>query len=88
MFLKELECSLQSGEFVVLYDFAENFSFILQDMTKGFTGKIHPFVIYFKKSDALSTEHESLIMISDCLKHNSILVHTLEWHIMKFTENI
>jgi hypothetical protein len=30
MFLKELECNLQSGEFVVLCNFAEN-SFVLQD---------------------------------------------------------
>jgi hypothetical protein len=31
IFLKELKCNLQSGEFVVLCDFAENYSFVLQD---------------------------------------------------------
>jgi hypothetical protein len=30
-FLKELKCNLQAGEFVVLYDFAENYSSVLQD---------------------------------------------------------
>jgi hypothetical protein len=35
-FLKELKCNLQSGEFVVLCDFAENCSFVLQDETQGF----------------------------------------------------
>jgi hypothetical protein len=32
MFLKELECNLQSGEIMVLCDIAEKYSFILQDM--------------------------------------------------------
>jgi hypothetical protein len=63
MFLKELKRNLQSGEFVVLCDFAENYSFVLQDEAQGFhwnnaKATIHPFVIYFKKSDALNTEHE------------------------------
>jgi hypothetical protein len=92
MFLKELKCNLQSGEFVVLCDFAENYSFVLQDEAQGFhwnnaPATIHPFVIYFKKSDALNTEHENLVIISDCLRHDSILVHTFQWHSMKFVEN-
>jgi hypothetical protein len=36
MFLKELKCNLQSGEFVVLCSFAENYSFVLQDEVQGF----------------------------------------------------
>jgi hypothetical protein len=92
MFLKELKYNLQSGEFVVLCDFGENYSFVLQDEAQGFPwnkarGTIHPFVIYFKKSDILNTEHENLVMMSDCLKHGSILVHTFQWHLMKFIEN-
>jgi hypothetical protein len=47
---------------VVLCDFAENYSFDLQDGAQGFhwntaQATIHPFVIYFKKSGALNTEH-------------------------------
>jgi hypothetical protein len=66
---------------VVLCDFAENYYFILQDGAQGFNwnnaqATIHPFVIYSKKSDALNTEHENLVMIPYCLKHDSILVHT------------
>jgi hypothetical protein len=92
MFLKELKCNLQSGEFVVLCDFAENYSFILQDEAQGFHwnnahATIHPFVIYFKISDALNSEHENLVMMSNCLKHDSILVHTFQWNLMKFIEN-
>jgi hypothetical protein len=92
MFLKELKCNLQSGEFVVLCNFPENYSFVLQDEAQGFhwnnaQGTIHTFVIYFKKSDALNTEHENLVMIPDCLRHDSILVHTFKQHVMNFIEN-
>jgi hypothetical protein len=92
MFLKQLKCNLQSGEFVVLCNYTENYSFILQDKAQWFhwnnaQATIHPFVIYFKKSDALNTEHENLVMISDCLKHDSILVNTFQQHRMKFIEN-
>jgi hypothetical protein len=92
MFLKELKCNLQSGEFVVLCDFAENYSFVLQDGVQGFywnnaQATTHPFVIYFKKSDTLNTEHENLVLIPDCLKHDSILVYTFRRHLMKFIEN-
>jgi hypothetical protein len=30
-YLTELECNLQTGEFMALYDFVENYPFILQD---------------------------------------------------------
>jgi hypothetical protein len=47
MFLKELKCDLQSGEF------AKNYSFVLQDGAQGFhwnniQATIHPFVIYIR----------------------------------------
>jgi hypothetical protein len=92
MFLKELKFSLQSGEFVVLCDFDENHSFVLQDEAQWFhwnnaQATIHPFVTYFKKSDALNTEHENLVTILDCLKHDSILAYTFQLHLMKFSEN-
>jgi hypothetical protein len=92
MFLKELKCNLQSGEFVVLRYFAENYSFVLKDEAQWFhwnnaQATTHPFIIYFKKSYALNTEHENLVMISDCLKHDSILAHTFQRHLMKFIGN-
>jgi hypothetical protein len=70
---------------MILCNFAENYSFVLQDEVQGFhwnnaQATIHPFVIYFRKSDTLNTEHENLVTISDCLKHDSILVHTFQQH--------
>jgi hypothetical protein len=55
----------------------------LKDEAQGFhwnnaQATIPPFVTYFKKTDALNTQLENLVMISDILKHDSILVHTFQ----------
>jgi hypothetical protein len=75
-----------------LCNFAEKHSFILQVEEQVFhcnkaQPTIHPFVIYFEKSDALNTEHETLVMLLNCLKHDFILEHTFQQHLMKLTEN-
>jgi hypothetical protein len=73
-------------------NFAENYFFVFQDEAQGFHWNsaettIHPFVIHFKKSCALNTEHENLVMMSDYLKHDSILVHIFRQYLLNFIEN-
>jgi hypothetical protein len=92
VFHEILKCNLQSNEFVVLCDFTENYSFTLQDEAQSFHRKnaeatIHPFVTYFNKSDTIYTEHENLVMLSDCLNRDSVLVQTFQQYLMKFIEN-
>jgi hypothetical protein len=53
MYLKELKSDVQVGVVTVLCDFAENYSFILQDETQGFHWNnahvtLHPSAIYFQ----------------------------------------
>jgi hypothetical protein len=53
---------------VVLCNFADTYSFILQDEAQGvcWNCAIHPFVIYVKKkSDALNTEIKPVV-VYDC----------------------
>jgi hypothetical protein len=81
-----------TSELVVLCDFAENCSFILQDEAQGphwnsAQATVHPCITYFEKSVACKREEEDLGMISDCLKHDSVLVHTFQWRLMKYIEN-
>jgi hypothetical protein len=33
---QKVKCNLQSGVFMILLDFAENYSFVLQDEAQGF----------------------------------------------------
>jgi hypothetical protein len=51
-FLSELKSTIKPSECVVLWDFAENYSFILQDEVQGYhwnnaQATIYPFAIFF-----------------------------------------
>ncbi|KYN07562.1 hypothetical protein ALC62_01467 [Cyphomyrmex costatus] len=77
-FMKSLKQSLKEDEFLVICDFAENYAFVVQNATAGFhwnnnQSTIFPVVIYFKVNNELT--HESLVIISDCNKHDSVAVH-------------
>ena len=58
-FSKNEKESLQPGELIIICDFAENFSFVLQDGAQGFHGNnsqatVHTFVIYYKNDSELT----------------------------------
>ena len=53
-FCSEKKSSLKDEKMIVIADFAENYSFILQDAAQGFhwnkdQGTLHPFVCYYRK---------------------------------------
>ena len=57
-FQVQLKAGLQPGECLVMADFSENYSFVLQDAAQGFhwnnsQATIHPFVAYYMKSGEL-----------------------------------
>lgn len=77
-FLKNTKNTLQNGEFLVICDFSENYSFVLQDEVQSHhwnvqQATIHPFVIYFNGSTQI--EHLSFIIISEDLRHDSVSVN-------------
>ena len=54
-FFNERKSSLKPGELLVVADFSENYSFILQDAAQEFhwnnaQGTVHLFVIYYRHS--------------------------------------
>ena len=56
-FLKQMKENLKFGESVIVSDFAENYSFLVQDAAQGFhwnnsQATIHPFVIYYVDGSA------------------------------------
>lgn len=68
-------------------DFAENYSFVLQDAAQGFhwnnsQATIHPFVAYYVECDIL--HHISYVVISDCLHHDTVAVHLYQKHLINF----
>lgn len=77
-FMKVTKESLQDGEFLVLCDFAENYAFVVLNAAPGFhwnnnQATIYPVVVYFEHNGEMN--HKSLVVISDCLTHDSIAVY-------------
>lgn len=78
-FLENKKLDLKIGEYIVLGDFAENFTFVIQDAVQSYhwtntQATIHPFVIYYKNSKN-ELQHFSFAIISEILEHNTISVH-------------
>ena len=72
--------SLDEETGVLVGDFAENYSFVVQDAAQGHHWDnsqctLHPFVFYYKGQDG-SLQHQSYCFISDCTKHSTAMVHT------------
>ena len=78
-YLSQQKESLTRGTAVVLLDFAENYSFVVQDAVQGYywdnsQATLHPLVAYYRKEDGnLGTI--SFCVVSDCLKHDATAVY-------------
>lgn len=81
-YLKHLKNYISPGEFIVIGDYSENYSFITQDAIQGChwstsQATIHPFVIYYRNVDN-TLEHICFSVISDCLVHDTAGVHLFQ----------
>ncbi|XP_015127114.1 uncharacterized protein LOC107048461 [Diachasma alloeum] len=90
-YLKEKRESLQNDEFLVICDFAENYAFVVQDAAPAFhwnndAATVYPVVIYFKENDLIA--HKSLVIISDCLSHDTVAVYIFTKIIIHFIKEI
>ena len=79
-FLKDLMTHLEpEKEGLLVLDFAENYSFLVQDAVQGFHWEnsqrtVHPLVFYFCSPDR-ELQHQSFWCFSDGLKHTTIMVY-------------
>ena len=78
-YLSQLKEDLTEDQAIVMLDFAENYSFVIQDEVQGFhwnnaQATLHPFVIYYKLDGGLQCS--SMCVISDCLKHDTMQLYT------------
>lgn len=86
-FFKDTKNNLKCGEYAIVSDFSENYSFILQDEAQGFhwnnaQATIHPFVIYYNRDNHI--ENISFVVISDCLSHDTTAVYVFQKNLVKF----
>ena len=92
-YLRELKSTLPEGEIIVLADFAENFSFVVQDEVQGYHWNksqctLHPIVIYYKvrnanNDDELVLKSLPLCFVSDDLNHDAGFVYALQHELHK-----
>ena len=73
-YLSELKENLEEDAIIVLGDFAENYTFVIQDEIQGYHWSkqqctLHPLVIYYKENSELKSM--SLSIISDDLDHDA-----------------
>lgn len=87
-FLKESKEKLANNEFIVISDFAENYTFVVQDEIQAYHWAndqctIHPFSIYFKnENNELQTI--SLVVVAESLAHNYVSVYLLKMKLFEF----
>ena len=88
-FLRNKKQQLVDGEVIVSGDFAENYSFVVQDAAQGYhwtndQATIHPFVIYYQEHELV--KHLTFAVISDCLTHDTVAVHCYQRHLIAFLQ--
>ena len=77
-FLKELKSDLKENEVLILLNFAESYSFIVQDAVQRYHWNnsrvtLHPFVAYYLNGNTLVSK--IFCIISDEMKHNTTAVY-------------
>lgn len=88
-YLKYRKDALKPNEAVVVCDFSENFSFVIQDEVKGYHWNqqqctIHPFVIYFRSTENGPVENQTFTIIAESLKHDFCSVWQFQLKLFEF----
>ena len=88
-YLKQLKNEIKPGEFIIIGDFSENYSFIIQDAIQGYhwsnsQATIHPFTIYFRNSIGGDLENLCFSVISEYLVHDSATVHVFQKKVIEY----
>lgn len=87
-FLKESKEKLAQNEFIVISDFAENYTFLVQDEIQAYHWAndqctMHPFCIYFKNEDN-ELQTVSLVVVAESLAHNYVSVYLFQMKLFEF----
>jgi len=78
--------TLRDGEILIQLDFAENYAFVVQDAAQAFHFNndqctLHTIVYYYRSGNQI--RHRSMVVLSDCLSHDTVAVHIIQEMILK-----
>ena len=82
-YLKDLKEKMDESEGILIGDFSENYSFVVQDTSRAFhwintQATLHPFIFYYKSNNSLC--HRTFCFISDCMEHKTSLFSPFKKH--------
>lgn len=89
-FLNDIKNNLKEGEYCVVGDYSENYSFVMQGEAHGYHwasnhATVHLFVVYYREDSKL--EHVSYVIISDFLEHNTAAIYCFQKKLINFLKN-
>lgn len=87
-FFRDAQFNLKQNEMIIICDFAENYSFVIQDAIQSFhwsndQATVHPFCLYYKDADNI-IQCKSIIVIGESLKHDINAVHLFQRKVLDF----
>ena len=90
-YCKTLKENLTPEECLVLCDFAENFTFVVQDEIQSYhwnnqQATLFTVVIYFREADG-KIDHKNLVIISDHNVHNTVTVSAFQKQVVSFIKS-
>lgn len=79
-YFKHAKENLAADECVLVIDFSENYSFIIQQSVQAFyynnlQATVHPVVMYYRDQDKAQIQEKSFCIISDTTEHFAYTVH-------------
>lgn len=82
--------TIEVGEVVVSLDFAENYSFVVQNAIQSHhwsnsQATLHPYVIYYRDNETI--KHENYVIISEKVTHDSSSVHLFNFKLVEFLKD-
>ena len=85
--LRNQKVALGATEVVVIGDFAENYSFVVQDAVQGWHrvnshATLHPFVLCYRDEISNEVKHYSLCVISNHMKHETNTVYAFQKEVL------
>lgn len=89
-FYRRIKNALKPGQFLVVLDFAENYTFTAQEAPQGFhwnnkQASVFQVVVYYTENEIV--QHFSFVGVSDCLKHDAVSVYMFQTALIEYLKN-
>ena len=92
-YLTKLKAELDNETCILLGDFAENYTFVVQDAIQSFywtnsQATLHPFVAYIHSPETGTVKPISICVISDCLQHTTSAVYAFQKVVIPYLKTV